>query len=458
MGKNKVEFVCEVCGYTSLRWEGRCAGCGEWNTLREEMVAEKKPGPPRPQADFNMKEPIPITKIPPNAEIRLQTHISEFDRILGGGIVPGSVILIGGEPGIGKSTLMLQILHSVSSKLHMPTLYVTGEESTAQIRLRAERLGALCDNLNILVETQVDRVTHHLSIMKPFVTVIDSIQTQYAPEINSVPGSISQLRETAVRLLYHAKSLTIPIFFIGHVTKSGVVAGPRILEHMVDTVLYFEGERHHTYRILRAVKNRFGSTNEIGIFEMTEKGLQEVTNPSACLLEERPINAVGSVVCPAMEGSRPLLMEVQALTSYNGGFGAARRTTSGIDTKRVALLLAVLEKHLGLIFVDQDVFVNAAGGIKIDEPAADLAILVSIVSSFRNLPVDPDLMAVGEVGLSGEIRSVTQFERRVREGERLGFKKCLTAKRQVKSEKKLAGVEIIPASNVKEALDLLGLV
>ena len=458
MGKNKVVYVCEVCGYGSLRWEGRCAGCGEWNTLHEESIPEKKPVSQRPQADFYMKEPMPITNIPSDAEVRLQTHISEFDRILGGGIVPGSVVLIGGEPGIGKSTLMLQVLFSLSSKLHVPTLYVTGEESTAQIRLRAERLGALNDKLNILVETQVDRVTHHLSEMKPFATVIDSIQTQYAPEINSVPGSISQLRESAVRLLYHAKSLTIPIFFIGHVTKTGLVAGPRILEHMVDTVLYFEGERHHTYRILRAVKNRFGSTNEIGIFEMKENGLQEVTNPSACLLEERPINAVGSVVCPAMEGSRPLLMEVQALTSFNGGFGAARRTTSGIDTKRVALLLAVLEKRLGLIFVDQDVFVNAAGGIKIDEPAADLAILVSIVSSFRNLPVDPDLMAVGEVGLSGEIRSVTQFERRVREGERLGFKRCLTAKRQVKSEKKLSGVEIIPASNVKEALDLIGLV
>jgi len=455
MAKQKQEYVCETCGHSSPRWEGRCPGCGEWNTLREVLV-ESAPTSSK-HTSFSTKEPVPITQIEVDGDVRLQSSIGEFDRILGGGLVPGCVTLIGGEPGIGKSTLMLQILCALSEKLGIPTLYVTGEESLAQIRLRAERLGTLSQNLNILVETQVDRVANLLKEQKPGAVVIDSIQTLYAPEVSSVPGSISQLRECAVRLLYQAKNLTIPIFFIGHVTKAGIVAGPRILEHMVDTVLYFEGERHHSYRILRAVKNRFGSTNEIGIFEMSQKGLIEVTNPSACFLEERPLEAIGSVVCATLEGTRPLLIEVQALTSYNGGFGAARRTTSGIDARRVALLLAVLEKRLGLIFVNEDVFVNAAGGIKIDEPAADLAILVSIVSSFRNLSVDPDLLVIGEVGLSGEIRTVTHFERRVREGERLGFKKCLTAKSHVKQNPNNLGMEILPAVNIKEALEIIGL-
>ncbi|HOE63675.1 MAG TPA: DNA repair protein RadA [Candidatus Sumerlaeota bacterium] len=457
MAKNRVEFVCDVCGNSSARWEGRCASCGEWNTLREVRIQEEKAAIPVAQKDFSLEKPIPITAIPAEGEVRLQTGIGEFDRILGGGLVPGSVVLIGGEPGIGKSTLMLQVMHTFSGRLGIPALYVTGEESLAQIRLRAERLGSLDPNLHILVETQVDRVANHLREMKPAVVVIDSIQTQYAPEVASVPGSISQLRECAARLLYQAKSMTIPIFFIGHVTKAGIIAGPRILEHMVDTVLYFEGERHHAYRILRAVKNRYGSTNEIGIFEMTQAGLAEVTNPSACFLEERPIDGVGSVVCATLEGSRPLLIEVQSLTSYNGGFGAPRRTTSGIDARRVALLLAVLEKRIGLIFVDQDVFVNAAGGIKIDEPAADLATMVAIVSSFRNRPVDSDLFAIGEVGLSGEIRSVTHFDRRLREGERLGFKRCLTAKTHGR-ENRAAGIEVLAASNIRDALDLIGLV
>jgi len=458
MAKSRVEFVCEVCGNSSPRWDGRCASCGEWNSLREVRVQEEKVQISSGQKEFSVEKPVPITAIPAEGDVRLQTGIGEFDRILGGGLVPGSVILIGGEPGIGKSTLMLQVLHTYSANLGLSTLYVTGEESLAQIRLRAERLGSLNSNLNILVETQVDHVTAHLREMKPAVVIIDSIQTQYAPEVPSVPGSISQLRECAARLLYQAKSLTIPIFFIGHVTKAGIIAGPRILEHMVDTVLYFEGERHHTYRILRAVKNRYGSTNEIGIFEMTQNGLMEVTNPSACFLEERPVDGVGSAVCATLEGTRPLLIEVQSLTSYNGGFGAPRRTTSGIDARRVALLLAVLEKRLGLIFVDQDVFVNAAGGIKIEEPAADLATLVAIVSSFRNKPVDPELLIIGEVGLSGEIRSVTHFDRRLHEGERLGFKRCLTTKTHLKKENRASGIEIIGAGNIREALDLIGLI
>lgn len=457
MAKQKIEYVCENCGYSSPRWEGKCGGCGQWNSMREFTVQKKK-SDERSHSQFSVTDPIPVTEIAAESEFRILSHIGEFDRILGGGLVPGSVTLIGGEPGIGKSTLLLQVLYRFSTKLNLPTLYVTGEESMAQIRLRAERLGALSDNLHILVETQVDRVAKHMRELKPAVCVIDSIQTQYAPEISSVPGGVSQLRESAVRLLYQAKSLTIPIFFIGHVTKAGVVAGPRILEHMVDTVLYFEGERHHSYRILRAVKNRFGSTNEIGIFEMTRQGLSEVTNPSACFLEERPVDGIGSVVCPALEGTRPLLIEIQALTSFNGGFGAPRRTTSGVDQKRLALQLAVLEKRLGLILVEQDVFVNAAGGIKIDEPAADLAIMMAIVSSFRDLSVDHDLMAVGEVGLSGEIRSVTHFERRIREGHRLGFRKCLTSASHKKEEFSAPeGMEIMPASNIRQALDLLGM-
>ncbi|HPB30098.1 MAG TPA: DNA repair protein RadA [Candidatus Sumerlaeota bacterium] len=458
MARKKVEFVCESCGFSSLKWEGRCGGCGEWNTMQEVIIEDVKDDTPRPSSLFSISAPVPVSSIPADSEVRIQSRIGEFDRILGGGLVPGSVTLIGGEPGIGKSTLMLQVLHRFSEQLGVPTLYVTGEESLAQIRMRAERLGALSPLLHILVETQVDRVANHLQAMKPAVCVIDSIQTLYASEIGSVPGSVTQLRECSVRLLYQAKSLALPMFFIGHVTKAGIVAGPRILEHLVDTVLYFEGERHHTYRILRAVKNRFGSTNEIGIFEMTQKGLSEVTNPSACLLEERPLDGVGSVVCCMLEGTRPLLIELQSLTSYNGGFGAPRRTTSGVDQKRVALLLAVLEKRIGLIFVDQDVFVNAAGGIRVDEPAADLAIMTAIVSSFRNRSVDHDLMILGEVGLSGEIRSVTHFDRRLKEGERLGFRKCLTSRSHVRKEAPESGIEIIPASNIREALDLIGLV
>ena len=458
MAKSKTSFLCDSCGYVSPKWQGKCPACGEWNSFRkftEAPKSENRAG--SASSEFTSSSPVPVTSIPPEAEIRMHTRIAEFDRILGGGVVPGSVTLIGGEPGIGKSTLMLQILHSLSSRMNLKTLYVTGEESMAQIRMRAERLGALSDNLHILVETQVDRVVSRIREMKPSVAIIDSIQTQYAPEGPSVPGSVSQLRECAMRLLYQAKAMTIPVFFIGHVTKAGTVAGPRILEHMVDTVLYFEGERHHTYRILRAVKNRFGSTNEIGIFEMGRKGLQEVKNPSACFLEERPVDGIGSVVGAMLEGTRPLLIEIQALTSYNGGFGAARRTTSGFDTKRLALLLAVLEKRLGLILVEQDVFVNAAGGIRIDEPAADLAAIVAVVSSFRNLSVDNDLLVIGEVGLSGEIRSVTHFDRRIKEGERLGFKRCLTARSHLKGDHLPKGIEIMPASNITEAFDLLGM-
>ncbi len=430
MSKKKTQYVCQSCGASTPKWEGKCSQCGEWNSLVEEVIyTEKKSGSGQSTLSFNKDQrmPVPITRIPIEDEKRIITGISEFDRILGGGIFPGSVSLIGGEPGIGKSTLLLQIFGQLAKSKNIKTLYITGEESPSQIRLRADRLNLINENLLVVSETNVESVVDFINQIKPQAVVVDSIQTLYSSLLLSAPGSVGQLRECSARILYSAKNLMIPVFLIGHVTKSGIVAGPRVLEHMVDTVLYFEGERMHSFRILRAVKNRFGATNEIGVFEMTEAGLIEVGNPSELFLSNRPAHSSGSVVSATVEGSRPLLVEIQGLTIFNGGFGVPRRSTSGIDQRRLALLLAVLEKRAGIRFFDQDVFVNVAGGIKVDEPAVDLAIITSLVSSFKNIPINGETIFIGEVGLGGEIRTVGNLENRIKEASRLGFKSCLTA-------------------------------
>lgn len=460
--KPKTVFVCQECGAETLRWAGKCGACGQWNTIVEERRA---PGPARAsggagraaarrEAHGGQQRAIPITRIDPLAESRVYTHLNEFDRILGGGIVPGSVTLVGGEPGIGKSTLLLQVAYRLARD-ERPTLYVSGEESLEQMRLRASRLGALSEHLLCLSETEAESIVDHLASIVPACVIVDSIQTVYTPELSAAPGSVSQIRETAAQLLYACKQRHVPLFLVGHVTKSGLVAGPRVLEHMVDTVLYFEGDRHHNFRILRAVKNRFGSTNEIGIFEMGQNGLVEVSNPSEMFLQERPEGVAGSVVVPALEGTRPLLVEIQSLTSYGGGFGAPRRSTNGIDQRRLVMLLAVLEKRLEMRMSDQDVFLNIAGGIKVDEPAADLAALCSVVSSFRNVPVDARTVVLGEVGLAGEIRSVSQLDRRVAEASRLGFTSAVLPKSQ--RRRAPAAMKVIAVENVAQALDALGL-
>jgi len=461
--KVKTQFVCQECGESFPKWEGKCSACGQWNTLVEERKqpeAGKASGGAH-RAAFRLgtggparNTPVPITKIDALAENRKYTHLDEFDRILGGGIVAGSVTLIGGEPGIGKSTLLLQVAHRLATAEN-PSLYVSGEESLEQMRLRAGRMGALTDQMLCLSETQVEAIGDQIMAVNPSCVIVDSIQTAYTPEISGAPGSVSQIRESAAHLLFLCKQLHIPLFLIGHLTKSGVVAGPRILEHMVDTVLYFEGDRHHNFRILRAVKNRFGSTNEIGIFEMAREGLVEVKNPSELFLQERPEGASGSVVVPVLEGTRPLLVEIQALTASNGGFGAARRSANGLDARRVNLLIAVLEKRLGLRMFDQDVYVNIAGGARVDEPAADLAALCAMVSSFRGEPIDSDTIVLGEVGLAGEIRSVSHLEKRLTEAARLGFKKAVTSTFQ--KAKPPAGMRVLSAKNVGEALKLLGI-
>jgi DNA repair protein RadA/Sms len=456
--KDSLIFVCQNCGYKSLKWVGRCPDCRQWNTMVEEIerrasssLADKARSP------SSDAKPISITSVQSRAEGRLTTHLAEFDRTLGGGTLPGSVILIAGEPGIGKSTLLLQVAHHLCEAAGSRALYVTGEESLEQIRLRAERLAALNDNLFIYPETNVEEIEAEIKRLTPCAIVIDSIQTLYCPEFTSAPGSITQIRETAARLLYLAKSLRIPLFFIGHVTKSGMVAGPRVLEHMVDTVLYFEGEQHHAYRVLRATKNRFGSTNEVGVFEMTSEGLRELKNPSEAFLQERPLNSPGSVVTSTIEGTRPILVEIQSLTAYNGGFGAPRRSASGIDHRRLTLLLAVLEKHIGLKLYDQDVFLNVTGGIRIEEPAADLAIVVSVVSSFRNLSIDPDMIILGEVGLAGEVRSIRHLDKRISEAARVGFSKCLLAKTDLARLNLPRSIQIHTAQRVRDALDIVGL-
>lgn len=422
MAKPKIVFACQSCGHESPKWLGRCPDCTQWNTFVEERL-ERSPDARSALALGTGEHPSPVTEIPTAGEGRLLSGIGEFDRVLGGGLVPGSVVLIGGDPGIGKSTLLLQAFAALSEK-GLVCLYVSGEESRNQIKMRAERLGIKASKLLVLSETCLENILQQLRKKKPAALVIDSIQTVFTSSLPSAPGSIGQVREVSGSVVALAKKSGLSAFLIGHVTKDGSIAGPRVLEHMVDTVLYFEGERGHNFRILRAVKNRFGSANEIAVFEMKEAGLKEVTNPSELFLSERPVSVPGSVVVASMEGTRPILVELQALVSPSF-LAVPRRTAIGVDHNRVALLIAVLEKKMGVSLFNQDVFVNVAGGVHIDEPAVDLGVAAAVASSYQEKPIDPRTVLFGEVGLAGEIRGIAQAEARVKEAGRLGFKRCI---------------------------------
>ncbi|MFN3395556.1 MAG: DNA repair protein RadA [Thermodesulfovibrionales bacterium] len=416
MTKNKIQYQCQACGYISAKWLGKCPDCGGWNTMVEEMKTVSMRGLVKKVI------PQPLSSIKAGDEKRTTTGIKEFDRVLGGGVVEGSVILVGGDPGIGKSTLLIQAASNLRTKGNV--LYVSGEESPEQIKLRASRLQINSDDILLLPETNLEGIINAATDLNPSVVIIDSIQTIFTEEIPSAPGSVGQVRECAARLTSFAKKTSTPLFIIGHVTKDGAIAGPRVLEHIVDTVLYFEGDRGHSYRILRTVKNRFGSTNEIGVFEMTETGLIEINNPSGLFLSERPSDATGSVVVSSIEGTRPILVELQALVSPTT-FGMPRRTCMGVDFNRVNLLIAVLEKVGGLHLGGMDVFVNVVGGLKIIEPAVDLGIVAAITSSFKEIPFGPETVVFGEIGLSGEIRGVSQLDARLREAEKVGFKRVI---------------------------------
>ena len=454
MAKSKNIFFCQECGYESAKWLGQCPACKAWNTFVEEPTIGKgstASGGIRHQAKAS--EPVLLSSVHSSDEKRRPTGISEFDRVLGGGIVPGSLVLVGGDPGIGKSTLLLQMSRCLSEQ-SCRTVYVSGEESLQQIRLRADRLGVFKNDLAMLCETNLDVIQETILKYKPEVVIIDSIQTMYREAISSGAGSVSQVREATSVLMQLAKRENIAIFIVGHVTKEGVVAGPRVLEHMVDTVLYFEGDRHASYRILRGVKNRFGSTNEIGVFEMRRDGLREVENPSEFMLNGRPENASGSVVACSMEGTRPILLEIQALVCESN-FGMPRRTAAGTDYNRVNLLMAVLEKRIGYHLGNYDAYVNIAGGIKINEPAIDLGIVMAIVSSYKNRPFDERTIVFGEVGLSGEVRAVNMPEQRVAEAKKLGFETCIVPEVSLDSVKSIGGIKIIGVKSINEAIGLI---
>ena len=433
---------------------GQCPGCKEWNSFVEEVVDKKNVSSGGKQKSTLTEAKImPLSAIEMTQEERISTQIKELDRVLGGGIVRGSLILVGGDPGIGKSTLLLQVCKNLASQKRR-VLYISGEESLQQIKIRAERIGEFEDSLRLLCETNLDIIQSIIDREKPEIVVIDSIQTMYNEEVGSAPGSVSQVRESTNTLMQIAKGMNISIFIVGHVTKEGVVAGPRVLEHMVDTVLYFEGDRHAAYRILRGVKNRFGSTNEIGVFEMRKSGLREVENPSEFMLSGRPEDASGSVVACSMEGTRPILVEVQALVCRSN-FGIPRRTATGTDFNRVNLLMAVLEKRLGLKLADCDAYVNIAGGIKMNEPALDLGIVLAIISSYKEKPIDERTICFGEVGLSGEIRAVSMAEQRVQEARKLGFEVCILPEVSKAAMQEMTSIKLIGIKNVKDAIDYL---
>lgn len=450
MAKSISKYVCQSCGYVSPRWVGKCPNCNEWNTFVEEApvpatIARKSGGV------SSELEPIPLSQVDSITDVRFSTEIAEFDRVLGGGIVSGSVILLGGDPGIGKSTLMLQVALQLKKKV---ILYVTGEESPKQVKLRAERLGKISDSIQLLAETNLEVIGDILERVTPDLVIVDSIQTLFHPNLESAPGSVGQVRESTALLTRIAKTKHVPIILIGHVTKEGVIAGPRVIEHMVDTVLQFEGERHYAYRILRAIKNRFGSTNEIGIFEMHDTGLREVLNPSEVFLSERTYGASGATIVASIEGTRPILIEVQALVSTSN-YGMPQRTATGFDLRRLSMLLAVLDKRVGINTGAQDVFVNVAGGIRIDEPAADLGIASSIVSSLRDVPVDSQTVAIGEIGLGGEIRTIAHCDKRVQEAAKLGFKTIVVPKPNAKKMKSSNGIAIVGVETIQEAIKQL---
>ncbi len=450
--KKKTVFFCQNCGYESSKWMGQCPGCREWNSFVEETVSAKVT---KTQHKNKIIEPVTLKEISVQEECRMCTGIQEFDRVLGGGIVPASMVLVGGDPGIGKSTLLLQVCQKLSEQ-GKQVLYISGEESLRQIKMRAGRIGEFTDSLLLFCETNLEEIRSVIENKKPEVVVIDSIQTMYNEEVSSAPGSVSQVRESTGVLLQIAKGLGVSVFIVGHVTKDGSVAGPRVLEHMVDTVLYFEGDRHASYRILRGVKNRFGSTNEIGVFEMRQEGLVEVQNPSEYMLNGRPVNASGSVVACSMEGTRPILMEIQALICKTN-FGMPRRTAAGCDYNRVNLLMAVLEKRAGLNLSVCDAYINIAGGIRMNEPAIDLGIVLAIISSYRDVAVSDKVVAFGEVGLSGEVRAVSMAEQRVQECKKLGFEKIVLPKACMSSLRNYKGIELCPVENVREAISVMGL-
>lgn len=448
--KKKNEFVCQECGYISPKYLGRCPNCGNWNTLVEEIIQEQATRHSRVSLTGESTKPQKLNQVTFKTEKRVQTDLEELNRVLGGGVVPGSMVLIGGDPGIGKSTLLLQVSQQLS-KIDDNVLYVSGEESAEQIKMRAERLDSENNNFYVYAETDMEIIKQTIEQLRPNYVVIDSIQTMIHPEIKSAAGSVSQVRETTAELMQIAKTNQITIFIVGHVTKEGSLAGPRMLEHMVDTVLYFEGERHHTFRILRAVKNRFGSTNEIGIFEMRQEGLVEVKNPSEAFLEERLADATGSAIVCSMEGTRPILAEVQALITPSV-FGNANRTAAGLDRHRVSLIMAVLEKRSGLLLQNQDAYLKAAGGVKLDEPAIDLAIAVSIASSYKDQGTSPHECFIGEIGLTGEVRRVNRIDQRVQEAKKLGFKKIYVPKNNLQGWKVPTGIDVIGVSTVSETL------
>ncbi len=448
-GKKSI-FFCQNCGHEENKWLGQCPMCKEWNTFVEESVSVTKSSTTKLAHETQV---VALTQIETDNEDRIHTHINELDRVLGGGIVPGSLVLVGGDPGIGKSTLLLQVCQKLCEN-NKQVLYISGEESLKQIKLRANRMGEFKDELYLLCETNLEIIRTVIEKRKPDFVVIDSIQTMYNEEVASAPGSVSQVRESTNVFMQLAKGLGISIFIVGHVTKEGTVAGPRVLEHMVDTVLYFEGDRHASYRILRGVKNRFGSTNEIGVFEMRQNGLVEVENPSEYMLSGKPEHASGSVVACSIEGTRPILIEIQALVC-SSNFGMPRRTAAGTDYNRVNLLMAVLEKRMGLQLSNCDAYVNIAGGVKMNEPAIDLGIVMALISSYKNQPIDEKTMVFGEVGLSGEVRAVSMPEQRVAEAKKLGFETCIMPEVSKDMVKGIQGIRIVGVKNIADAMQVL---
>ena len=448
--KTKTTFHCQACGHQALRWLGRCPDCGGWNTLKEERL----PAAPKGRQALlktALSVATPISDIEIVGEPRLNTGMGEFERVWGGGVVPGSVMLIGGDPGIGKTTLLLQALPALAPSGEQ-VLYISGEESPQQIKMRGSRLNIGGTHLLVLGETSLEQIFKSIQAVQPIAVVVDSIQTVYTEQLTSAPGSISQVQEVAGQLMWFAKRSNVPVFIIGHVTKEGAIAGPRLLEHIVDTVLYFEGDKSHSFRILRAVKNRFGSTNEIGVFEMKEGGLEEVGNPSELFLAERPQRSTGSVVVSSLEGTRPILVELQALVSGTN-YAMPKRMANGVEPNRLSLLLAVMEKRLGMHLSGQDVYVNVVGGIHIDEPAIDLGIVAAVTSSLRESPIDFTTLVMGEVGLGGEVRAISQAELRIREAAKMGFKRCLLPERNVAKLEPIEGIELIGIHEVGDALD-----
>lgn len=447
-------FFCRECGYESAKWMGQCPACREWNTFVEEPTLKAPAAGARGRvAAGDESKPVPLSMVDMTAQQRFSTQMPELDRVLGGGIVPGSLVLVGGDPGIGKSTLLLQVCRNLAFD-QREILYISGEESLQQIRMRAERIGSFSDHFKLLCETVLSRIETAIQRERPQVVIIDSIQTMFSEEVSSAPGSVSQVRQATAFFMQLAKSMNITIFIVGHVTKEGVVAGPRVLEHMVDTVLYFEGDRHASYRILRGVKNRFGSTNEIGVFEMRREGLAEVSNPSEYMLSGKPEGASGSIVTCSIEGTRPILLEIQALVCRTS-FGLPRRTAAGADLNRVNLLMAVLEKRAGIPLSSCDAYVNIAGGIRMNEPALDLGIVLALVSSHRDIAIPDKTICFGEVGLSGEVRAVSMAEQRVMEAKKLGFQECILPRVCLTDKIRTGGIRLRGAANVREAISMI---